>query len=315
MRNTEWLSGDKNCWSPRQTSHLRYFARDSGNTGVQTNPRAIVSEEPQMYIGANGLAAAVGFDGGVAAWNDFGPLPEAVRRSLREGAGITIPRPGFVLGLLAAYLVVLVPVNWSVFKLLGRVEWAWGMTPVISCTFAALVIWMAQLDIGFARSSTELSIVEVEGNYPRAHLARYTALYASLSTGYDLHYESPSSVALPFPSTADFAMLGGQSRREVVFRRDEGVTLSGLEVSSNSTSLVHGEAMWDLGGGFSWNHGDGIPGELVNNTSLKLDGVGLIRRVVREGGKDHIETAWIGKLAAGGSTRPSFADDGEIARQ
>ncbi len=311
LRRTEWANDASSCWNPREVTHLRYFARDTGlavTAPAAQSPLPGQSDDPfaDGMINHAGILNEGGHGGGVAAWNDFGPVPGAVRKSLREGAGIVIPKPSFVLWVLGLYLIVLVPLNWSVFRLLGRVEWAWAMTPLISLAFAGLVIWLAQLDIGFARSSTELTIAELQAGYPRAHLSRYTALYASLSTEYDLHYEAPSAVAQPFPAVADFALLRGQARHQIGFRRDDGLTLSGLEVSSNSTSMVHGEAMWDLGGALAWHEPAEGPPEVGNGTSLKLEGVGLVRRTLRDNGSTFTEAAWIGEFRPGVVVQPRF---------
>ena len=53
---------------------------------------------------------------------------------------------------LIGYLFVLVPLNWLLFRVLGRVELAWAAAPVIAVVCTGLVVWLAQLDIGFARS-------------------------------------------------------------------------------------------------------------------------------------------------------------------
>jgi hypothetical protein len=307
LRRTTWATNDGSCWNPREVTQVRYFARD---TRATDKALPVQGDDPFADVMLNSVLNEAGHDGGVAAWNDFGRVPGAVRKSLREGAGIVIPKPSFVVWILGLYLIVLVPLNWSVFRLLGRVEWAWAMTPLISLAFAALVIWLAQLDIGFARSSTELTIVELQPGYPRAHLSRYTALYASLSTGYDLHYESPSAVAQPFAAVADFALLRGQTRHQVMFRRDSGLTLSGLEVSSNSTSMVHSEAMWDVGGAIAWHEPAEGPPEITNGTSLKLEGVGLVRRTERDNGATFMEAAWIGELRPGVVVQPHFTPVG-----
>ena len=106
---------------------------------------------------------------------------------------------------LALYLIVLVPVNWVVFRLLGRVEWAWIATPIIALGGMVMVVKLAQLDIGFARSQTELAVLEMQAGYPRGHLTRYTALYTSLSTTYDANSQDRTTLVLPFPSEPDFA--------------------------------------------------------------------------------------------------------------
>ena len=82
---------------------------------------------------------------GVAAWNDNGAASEAARHALTEAAGIQIPRGEFVLQVLGVYLLVLVPLNWLFFWLLGRVEWAWVAAPIIAVlgAGAALIGTMA----------------------------------------------------------------------------------------------------------------------------------------------------------------------------
>ena len=129
-----------------------------------------------------------------------GAASKAARQILTEAAGIEIPRADFVVKVLAIYLLVLVPLNWFVFWLIGTVEWAWIAAPLIALVGAAAVIRLAQLDIGFARSRTEVAVLEVQGGYERAHLTRYTALYTSLSSSYTLAFDEPSALAVPFPS-------------------------------------------------------------------------------------------------------------------
>lgn len=298
-----WLyrAVDEKFWDPERVTAVRYFARDAG-TPESAPPKVLPEADDPPDLDTN----MPPYDGGAAAWNDWGAVPEAVRRSLRAGAGINVPRPGFVLWVLALYLTVLVPVNWGVFRLLGRVEWAWAMTPVVSLAFAVLVIWLAQLDIGFARSATELRIVELHGGYPRAHLSRFTALYASLSTAYDLHYDSASALAQPFPATGDFTLLQGQSRREVEVRREDGLQLSGVDVASNSTVMVRGEAMWDVGGSIRWEQPASGPPEVTNGTALPLAGVRVVRRTEDGEGADALEAAWIGDLPAGAVVHARF---------
>ena len=69
---------------------------------------------------------------------------------------------------------------------------------MIAVVFGVLVVRLAQLDIGFVRSATEFAVLELQGDYPRAHLTRYCALYTSLSTDYTLELSNPTAVGLPF---------------------------------------------------------------------------------------------------------------------
>ncbi len=249
----------------------------------------------------------------MAGWNDFGPVASAARTALKQAAGITIPHRDFVLKVLAGYLLVLVPLNWLVFRLLGRVEWAWVAAPVIAIVCAGLVIWLAQLDIGFARSSTEIAIVELHDGYPRAHVSRYTALYTSLSTTYAVHLEQPSALALPMSTNPQFEMLSGQQRSTVNFRRDSGAHLTGFAVSSNATGMIHSEHMAELPGALTFDDDGQNPPRLTNATGMPLRNAGIVRRAA-DGTSSEI--AWVGELESGQSAALDFmpADDDILAR-
>lgn len=223
---------------------------------------------------------------GVAAWHDWGAAAHAARQALTEAAGIQIPRASFVAQVLGVYLLVLVPVNWLIFWSIGRVEWAWIAAPLIAVVGAGAVIRLAQLDIGFARSRTEIGILEVQGGYERAHLTRFTALYTSLSSTYDLTFAEPSALALPFPATQQSeSLLTISNYSNVVFRRDKETALRGVQVSSNSTGMVHSEQMLTLGANPKVTEslqliGDDSTGFSIRNTTdLTLRDVGVFRRV------------------------------------
>jgi hypothetical protein len=208
---------------------------------------------------------------------------------------VTAPAPTFVVYVLTVYVLVLVPVNWAFFRLLGRVEWAWAAAPFISIAGAIAVVYLAQLDIGFARSQTELDVVEIQGEHPRAHLTRYVALYSSLGTRYEMHFDDLSAEALPFStgqeqeqSTVDYRRAPRVTGEDQVAQ----VTLDGMFIRSNATGMVHGEEMRDLGGGFEWRHLAGNRYRVTNHTDLALQSVGVLGAG---------QAGWIGTLAPGAS--------------
>jgi hypothetical protein len=223
---------------------------------------------------------------GIAAWNDEGAVSGAARQILSDAAGIEIPSADFVIRVLAVYLLVLVPLNWLIFWVIGKVEWAWVAAPIIALVGAAAVIRLAQLDIGFARSRTEVAVLEVQGGYERAHLTRYTALYSSLSSSYTLAFEQGDALALPFPSKQlNESFLSIQQFTDVAFRRDKETSLAGVQVSSNSTGMVHCEQMLPLGNNAKrletlqlvGNEARGF--SVANDTDLTIHDVGIFRRV------------------------------------
>lgn len=247
------------------------------------------------------------YGAGVAGWEDFNLPGELARQSLRQAAHIAIPDANFVAMILGVYLAVLVPLNWGLFRLFGRVELAWVAAPAITVVFALAVVKLAQLDIGFARAKTELAVVELHGAYPRAHVTRYTALYTSLSTRYDFRFDDASALVQPFPpfnKEEGQGLLAGQLPSTVNFRRvpsgdsDSGtrITLEGFEVSSNSLGMLHSEHMAELGGiALRGSRATGL--FVANRTGHDLRGVGVV-------GKD--EVAWVGRLKAGAEARLNF---------
>jgi hypothetical protein len=308
------LAGGASPLDAAQATQLRYFVRDAGvsmhdygadATTEQPDPQGGPSMYPPMpTVHPQTPAVSVPSDAppspGMAAWNDFSPVAQAARKSLQAAAGIEIPKRPFVLAVVVVYLLVLVPVNWAVFRMLRRVEWAWAAAPVIAVVCTVVVVRLAQLDIGFARSQTEVAVAEVHADYPRAHLTRYNALYTSLATSYDIGCDDPGAAALPLPTVArpeEFRLSLGQQVRRLTCRRGEQMTLSGLPVGSNSTALVHSEEMSELGGSISWTENDDGTCGLVNRSSLDLHGAGILRKT-RSG---EVQEAWIGEAPAGKS--------------
>jgi hypothetical protein len=299
---------------PALATGLRYFSRDAGAATAYTYETEDVFDNFGMLVESREQVTEPTMAGGAASWNPMSPCSDAARESLREAAGIVVPQSSFVLWVLAAYLVVLVPLNWALFWAIGRVEWAWVAAPVIAVICSVLVIKLAQLDIGFARSQTEIAVLEVQGGYDRAHLTRYTALYTSLSTDYDVRFDDASAVAQPFPVDRDFRMLPGQTRSTVTFRRAEDVSLSGLRIASNTTGMIHSEHMAPLGGEIKLGVATGGAPQLVNGSKFDLKSAGVVRARSTVAGKTRIEYCWLGDIPRGESSVIAFepADSKEL---
>ena len=274
-------------------SKLRYFSRDAANDGSTGSK----DDKPIDVVGYG-----YGQQSGVAGWNDFSSCSAAARKSLQKAAGISVPKRSFILMTLALYLFILVPANWALFRGIGRVEWAWGAVPVIAIASTYFVVQLAQLDIGFARSRTEIAILETQPDFTRAHLTRYTGLYSSLSTGYDLSFENESALALPFGADR---VIEQPSFRDVAFlrvdKKNEASRLDQFSVSSNSTEMVHSEESYELGNNVRLT--EPAPGlfRIVNDTDLELQDVGVVRLIDGE-----VQVAWIGELPPKAAIQAKF---------
>lgn len=300
---------------PEKASKLRFFTRDWLTTSARTKYTAAQSAVDDFNQTTNtpfapynpnpyGADIAPPIGPGVAGWNDFSDAAVRAREALRTAAGIKVPKREFVLWVLGTYVLVLAPLNWFLFWLVRRVEWAWLAVPVLAIGFSIGVIRLAQLDIGFARSTTELAVVEIQGPHPKAHVTRYTAMYSSLASNYDLEFEDPGAVALPL--AAEKEQLTSESIRPVTYWRDATVRFTNFGVSSNSTGMVHSEHYLDLGGALRWEPTPDGNGKVVNETGYDLKGAGVVRRDA-DPKKTQLNVAWLGDLAPGAEATVQLA--------
>lgn len=303
---------------PRFFSTLRYVSRDlSFQTKSQENAQRKTeqgTELPSMSLPANqgsvsstltetSLAELAPWHvggyrfaslSGVAGWNDGSAVARQAQSVLDASAGIEPPSSQFVLVALGIYLTLLVPVNWLFFRLLGRVEWAWIAAPVIAVIAAIGIVRTAQLDIGFARSQTELSVLELQNGYSRGHLTRYASLYSSLSTEFMVDFDADDARGQPWGSPMESRAVAQTAAREVELDLEGGLKLSNLLVNSNSAELVHLEQMIEVGGTMVLTGKPGASSRLDNATDLRLQDVGVY-------GIDsarQIHRAWVGNLGA-----------------
>jgi hypothetical protein len=270
----------------------------NGEFEIRRNNNDLPLRDKQDYWHFGGYADAP--QSGPGGWNDDSGVSIAARETLKEAAGISPPSSGFVLKMLAAYLVVLVPLNWLIFRMLGRVEWAWISAPFIAIIGALVVVKMASLDIGFVRSNTQIGLLEIHADYLRGHTTEYSALYTSLSTRYDVDLDNPTAQSLPFARVdANEFFRGEESLSRVNLRRTLQYRLEGFLIESNSTGLLHTEFMLDLEGTISCGFDDQGQPEMVSNGSfLNMKNCGVVQR----GPDGDYRVAWIGDLLAGTSS-------------
>ena len=296
-------------FDPRRISRVRILSRDSGtdnelrwaSCGLRASQDATIGHDFEGEFWDEQNRPLVG--PGVCGWNDFSRLSRAAREVLRGAARIDVPKAAFVARMLAVYLIVLVPLNWIFFRLLGRVEWAWIAAPVIAVLFTVIVVRAAQLDIGFVRARTEVDVLELYADYARAHVTRYTALYTSLSTTYEVRYDDPTSLAIPFSTGA--ADLRFQRQGLITLQPGRPTRLGGFAVSSNSAATLHSEQTTILAGPVRLRKTRRGRWQVVNQTGLPFEGAAVVTAD---------QFAWIGRLNSGGGATLNFEPLGDQTR-
>ncbi len=235
---------------------------------------------------------------GTCGWNDASAISVAARETLKQSAGILPPSSDLVLKMLAAYLFVLVPLNWLVFRAMGKVEWAWIAAPIIAVAGAFTVVKLASLDIGFVRSNTQLGLLEVFEGYERGHVAEYSALYTSLSTTYELQLDNDSAQSLPFATSLAPRFKPNETLSQVTLNRSRENKIEGFQVQSNMTGMLHTEYTLDLGGRLELNQNETGDYSVTNLTNVNIGDAGVI---YRDNGGNY-SVCMIGDLPSGDST-------------
>ncbi|MEO9594581.1 hypothetical protein [Rhodopirellula bahusiensis] len=243
---------------------------------------------------------------GVGGWKDDSAIMMSFRNSLQERIGVTIPDSSLVVKSLMIYLIVLIPLNYAVFRWMGRLEWAWLAMIPIALIGAFMVARAAQLDMGFARSRNELALLEIPRDHDRGHLTRAIALYNSLASNYSVQFDNPDAAITMLTSRR------ADSRNETMFGSDgltlqlgfdAGPRLDGIAVGSNSFGSVHVEQMVSVGGQLSLSK-DGST--LRNDSNLDLTDVYVIRQPLAGSGSSTTEIAVLGGVAPGENPTVSY---------
>ncbi len=317
----DWVDDASVMYDPLIGTNLRFISRDLRRGGTPTVSNKNISktwakqhQEAELLLKLSGstktkrnLSRTRHYGGfaaaptsGVGGWSDTNAIAQSARAGLRSAAGITPPSADLILKMLGVYLLILVPLNWLLFRAIGKVEWAWAAVPLIAIIGAITVVKIASLDIGFARSNTQVALLEIHNGYQRGHLSQYSALYTSLSTNYGIELDNGTGIALPLSA---HNVLNGRPKSKVSPKRltlQQSLTnrTENFQIQSNSTGLLHAEWIQDVGGDFRLlSERQKLEFKaltLQNNTTVELSSAGII-------GRDHngnYFSGWIGDFAA-----------------
>lgn len=258
-------------------------------TAPATAPTTALATRSALASRNDGLTRITS-QSGVSGWTDNSDAISICRQILRDESGIEIPESSLVVRALGYYLLILVPINYLIFRIIGRLEYAWLAVPLIAIGGAIWVARAARLDIGFARSQTQLAMLELQPDYARGHLSRVVAIYNSLSSSYDIEFNTTDAVAVPIANSADAV-------ETAVFKTGfaEGPILAGLAVGSNQSRMLHAEQIIDVGGPIKLTDA----GQLINGTSYTL----LDAYVIEKSDTGVIQVSFIGQCNSGSTTR------------
>lgn len=230
---------------------------------------------------------------GVADWRDGAKLPKLANDLLDEASGITIPSSTFVLRVILAYLIAVIPLNWLICRfVLNRREWTWVVVPLVALAFAVAVERVAARDIGYDTAADEIDLLEVHGDYPRAHLTRMVSVYSNGRSRFTISYPNdPTALALPFDSGLS---IRGEDVSSSTFLSYPVPSLADFTVQPRSLAMFRAEQMLSLSGAIRLEE-EGGKRRVVNGGEFELRDAILIDR----GGTGEMRERWLGTIAAG----------------
>ncbi|MCY2974267.1 MAG: hypothetical protein NTW52_06325 [Planctomycetota bacterium] len=304
---------------PTLTSRFRLLARDLGARSATLEPPSDASiinslRVPESQLNAIAAEAELeaelkrirsgepGTRRSIGELSSQGGFTRPAGQVLRQASGINVPSISTIIKLLAAYLVVLVPINWIVFWLIGRVELAWIAAPVIAIIGAFAIARAVQLDVGFSRSQTSISVVEVPSGYSRGYSASFTSLYTSLTTNYSAFNSESNGMVVPMLTREERMMSFTRDTPMMTYRyaSDRGEGLESFPVRSNSTSFIRAEQPCEIGGEvtltWSGNNSDSI--QVENRSSLNFARAGIVA-MDNDG---QMRKGWVGNIDGGNIT-------------
>lgn len=251
--------------NPSHNTRLRIWARDLDDSTMR-NRGEVLSTSAKSELESKIKPKQTSY----GAWNSRSRIVENATDTLRASSGINVPLVNSVIKWLAAYLLVLVPLNWIVFRLLGKLEYAWAAAPIIAVAGVFFIARGVRLDVGFTRSHTAIEFLELHNNYPRGVLSSYHALYTSLTTNYrvvlpdgslvandqstaedtidSLRGTKANGVITPMPSHVQRSVSDRGKLLEYRIADERGNGLQAFPVLSNTTGLVQSEEMIQLPG-------------------------------------------------------------------
>ncbi len=241
----------------------------------------------------------------VADWRDAEGLPRLSRDLLEEASGITIPSSHFVLRVILAYLLAVVPLNWFICRfVLNKREWAWIVVPLVALGFAIGVERVAAHDMGYDTAADEIDLLELQGDYHRAHLTRLVSLYTNGRSHFTVSYPSnPTALALPLDIGRS---IRGEEIASSVWQSSPVPALLNFTVQPRSLAMFRAEEMLNLGGAIRLV---GTPGkrEVVNESELELKDAVLIEST----GSGKRQERFLGTLKPGASVEIDAQEIGE----
>jgi len=220
-------------------------------------------------------AALVSQAAATASYGGYGGPPwqgaEELASAVLNVPAMKVPPFWWVALFLAAYLLLLVPVNYGLLKWRRRRELAWLTTPAIVVLFMILAYGIGYGMKGGRLLVNQLSLIETRAGARQAGVITYAGLFSPAKTSYELTPEDPYTVI----SEAGFDPSETRRRALAVLQTDR-MSLPNVGMDMWSMRVFKMEGLAELGEGIeadlSLTSDGSVVGRVMNHTGLDLQG-------------------------------------------
>lgn len=202
-------------------------------------------------------------------------LDESITRFLRAIIQAELPGTWFIAIYLGCYILLVVPINYIVFRMLGRLEWAWFTVPVWAIVFAYGAYYIGALRQQGQVAVNEICVVEARPSANAAQSTTYCSIYSPVRNWYSILFKNP----VAFPQLLQTNINTG--RRQETLSEDkleiqytnEGSQIDNFIIYHWSQRSIKTQHVTKIGNGvdidLKWNN-NRITGSITNNTGLSL---------------------------------------------
>jgi len=186
--------------------------------------------------------------------------------AIREHSMKKIPSVWAIVTLLSVYILAAVPLNYLVFRSIGKLEYAWVALPAISVAFALFGLTAGMQ--GGARDLvvTGVGVIECAADSPVGVASQVMGVYSPRHGNYELRV--PGASALPIHPRSSTGHRG-LARKVLELDWTKGTPAARLNVHAHSQRFLETDGVVELGGGIAaelTRNGSAVTGWIRNGT-------------------------------------------------
>jgi hypothetical protein len=201
-------------------------------------------------------------------------LDTPITSYLRWISQAELPSTLFIAAYLGCYIIIVVPVNYFVFRRFRRLEWAWFTVPIWALIFAYGAYYIGALRQQGQVSVNEVSVIEARPSADTAQTTTYCSIYSPVRQWYTLIFDQiPAFPQLP--SIFDYRRGSETTSDESLNVRyaEEGPAVDDYLIYHWSQRILKTFHETPIGDGvkvdLKWE-GNQINGTITNNTGMSL---------------------------------------------